>query len=67
MKHVLVTILFAITFFAAMAYGIDREMARRDYVSMFDISSSNGEIKGCWFQSNCDHYNELLEKTEYNK
>lgn len=48
------------TFVAAMTFGFDREMARRD----FERYSTTQEelIVGCIFEANCNHYNDLLDK-----
>lgn len=64
MKDLVVCVLFAITFMFALLFGIDREMARRDYIARSDLRD---EITGCIFDMNCRHYNKLLNKTEYNK
>lgn len=49
--------------FTLMFY-IDMEITRRDYLSRSDLRQ---EINGCRFESNCRHYNKLLNKTENNK
>lgn len=64
MKDLIVCILFAITFMSALLFGIDREIARRDYIARSDLRD---EITGCIFDTNCLHYNKLLKHTEYNK
>lgn len=47
--------LAAITLLIAGLYGIDREMARQDYLK-------GNWAEHCIFQSNCDHYNNMEVK-----
>lgn len=47
--------LAAITLLTAGLYGIDREMARQDYLK-------GNWAEHCIFQSNCDHYNNMEVK-----
>lgn len=47
-------------FVAGFIYGIDLDMARRDYER---YNTSNQEvITGCIFESNCNYYNDLINK-----
>ena len=39
--------------------AMDREVARRDFVKNVEICKP---IDGCLFDSNCNHYNEIIEK-----
>lgn len=50
------------TFVAAMTFGFDREMARRD----FERYSTKQEelIVGCIFKANCKYYNDMLDKED---
>ena len=58
MKNLLACILIdGLVLFGAF-YGIDREIARRDYVAKTDLTS---QINGCIFKSNCEYYNKLLK------
>ena len=47
---------------AGLAFGIDREMARRD----FERYSTTQEelIVGCIFETNCKYYNDMLDKED---
>lgn len=47
-------------FVAGFVYGIDRDMARRDYEHY--NTSSQEVITGCIFESNCNYYNDLINK-----
>ena len=47
-----------------LSFYIDREITRRDYLARSDLRD---EITGCIFETNCRHYNKLLNHTEYNK
>jgi len=47
--------------FCALA-GLDREMARRDYLDA--KAYGDHSIEDCIFKFNCDHYNEMLKKEE---
>lgn len=54
-KMFIYMILAAITLLTAGLYGIDREMARQDYLK-------GNWAEHCIFQSNCDHYNNMEVK-----
>ena len=46
-------------FIGALVFGVDRELARRDYER---YSTTQEElIVGCIFETNCKYYNDLLE------
>lgn len=40
--------------------GIDREVARQDYVEITKGTSNEMSVKGCLFDMNCEHYNNLI-------
>ena len=47
---------------AGLTFGIDRELARRDYER---YSTTQQElIVGCIFTYNCKHYNDMLEEDD---
>ena len=48
---------------AAIIFGADREVARRDYVKNLKTGT---KIAGCLYDINCNHYNKLLEKKNEN-
>lgn len=63
MKYLTYFLLIALSIMVSAAgftYGIDRELARRD----FEKAISNGDyerpIIGCIYQSNCDYYTDKL-------
>ena len=62
MKNFLIGIVVVGAMLVAALYGIDREVARRDFVYKTELTT---DISGCIFQSNCDHYNKLLKETKY--
>ena len=63
MKYFTEFLLYAVglmVFVAGLIYGFDRDMARRDYER---YNTSNQEVvTGCIFESNCDYYNDLINK-----
>ena len=47
---------------AGLTFGIDRELARRDYEKY--TTTQEEAIIGCLFETNCKHYNDMLEKED---
>ncbi len=45
-------------FVAGLTFGIDREMARRDFERY--TTTQEELIVGCIFETNCKHYSDLL-------
>lgn len=45
-------------------FGLDREMARQDYLSIVNNESDLVSVDGCLLQMNCDYYNDLLKETK---
>lgn len=53
-KTFLTILALAVTLATMFLFGIDREIARQDYL--------DGKlVKGCLFEINCDYYNNLEE------
>lgn len=42
-------------------FGLDREIARRDYLSIVNHESDLVSVDGCLLQMNCDYYNNMLK------
>lgn len=47
-------------FVAGLTFGIDREIARRDFERY--NTSQQEQIVGCIYKVNCAYYNDLLDK-----
>lgn len=45
---------------AGLTYGIDRELARRDYVKAIQMQNFERPIAGCLWESNCNYYTQKL-------
>ena len=45
-------------------FGLDREIARRDYLSIVNHESDLVSVDGCLLKMNCDYYNDLLKETK---
>lgn len=43
-------------------FGIDREIARSQYVKLLDGRDYEKKIEGCLYSCNCRYYTELLWK-----
>ena len=43
-------------------FGLDREMARQDYLSIVNHESDLVRVDDCLLQMNCDYYNNLLKQ-----
>ena len=41
-------------------FGIDRELARKDYVRLLGNNDYEQKIEGCLYRCNCRYYTELL-------
>lgn len=54
MKNVLLLVLVFVMLGFFAIFGIDREVARRDY-------ADGNEATNCIFKMNCDHFNNLLD------
>ena len=48
--EILMTVLMVLIICAGITFGVDVEIARRDYIR-------NGSAVGCIWQFNCDRYN----------
>ena len=42
-------------------FGLDREVARQDYLSIVNHESDLVSVDGCLLKMNCDYYNNLLK------
>ena len=51
-KNIVVGIIIGILLSVMALYGIDREVARRDW-------NNDGYTENCIFDTNCEHFNEL--------
>ena len=63
MKHLTFLLLILSGFLAsltAFSYGIDRELARRDYEKAVKYKDFEKPIVGCIFESNCKYYTDAL-------
>lgn len=61
MKIIYITL--ALSFLGFMfTFGIDREMARSEYVKLLDGQDYEKKIEGCLYSCNCRYYTELLWK-----
>lgn len=47
---------------AGITFGIDRELARRDYEKY--TTTQEEAIIGCLFETNCKYYNDMLDKED---
>lgn len=47
---------------AGITFGIDRELARRDYEKY--TTTQEESIIGCLFETNCKYYNDLLAEED---
>lgn len=47
---------------AGITFGIDRELARRDYEKY--TTTQEEAIIGCLFEMNCKYYNDMLDKKD---
>lgn len=45
---------------AALYYGMDRELARRDYEKAIQSKDFEKPIVGCLWESNCKYYTDAL-------
>lgn len=52
--------LAVIIFMTGLTFGIDRELARRDFVKAIEMQDFEKPIIGCIYQSNCDYYTDKL-------
>lgn len=64
MKNIITDIIMGSILWFGFTYYVDYEITRRDYLSRTDLRQ---EISGCRFETNCRHFNKLLERTEHNK
>lgn len=64
MKNIIIDIIIGGLTIFALSFYVDMEITRRDYLSRTDLRQ---QISGCRFETNCRHYNKLLNHTEYNK
>ncbi len=58
LNFVVLAIIIVIVISVGAIFGIDREMARRDYNKNVDECMP---IDGCVFSTNCNHYNKMIE------
>lgn len=47
---------------AGITFGVDRELARRDYEKY--TTTQEEAIIGCLFETNCKYYNDMLDKED---
>jgi hypothetical protein len=56
-------LLFCLVFLGFLiTFGIDREIARSEYVKLLDGRDYEKKIEGCLYSCNCRYYTELLWK-----
>jgi hypothetical protein len=58
--EIIMTILAIAIFITGIAFGYDKEMARRDYEKALRDGDHEKPIVGCIWQHNCDYYTEKL-------
>ena len=64
MKNIITDIIMGSILWFGFTYYVDYEITRRDYLSRTDLRQ---QISDCRFETNCRHFNKLLERTEHNK
>lgn len=60
MKNI-ITIIIGFGIALCIVLGMDREMARQDYLKVVNHESDMRVVDNCIFKINCDHYNNLLK------
>ena len=50
-------------FVAELTFGLDREIARRDYEKAIQNSDFEKPIIGCLWEYNCEYYTNMLYKS----
>ena len=58
-EFIMITIAIVI-FITGLAFGLDREIARRDYERSVNNGDFERPIIGCLWDYNCEYYTELL-------
>lgn len=58
-KYIIIAIVSIMLAYVGILYGVDREVARRDYIKKVEICKP---IDNCLFSSNCNHYNKMIEQ-----
>ena len=61
MKNI-ITIIIGLGIAFCIVLGLDREMARQDYLKVVNHESDMASVDGCLFKMNCDYYNNLLKQ-----
>lgn len=56
----LMTIIAVAVIILGFTFGLDREMARRDYEKAVYNKDYERPIVGCLYESNCVHYTKML-------
>lgn len=60
MKNI-ITIIIGLGIAFCIVLGLDREMARQDYLRVVNHESDMVSVDGCMFKMNCDYYNNMLK------
>ena len=58
--NVIMTALGVMVLVGAVVFGMDRELARREYVRRVQMQEFEQPIIGCTYDYNCKYYTELL-------
>lgn len=58
--NVLLTALGVTVLVNAVVFGMDREIARREYVRRVQMQEFEQPIIGCTYNYNCEYYTDLL-------
>ena len=60
----IITIIIGLGIAFCIVLGLDRQVARQDYLSVVNHESDMVSIDGCLLKMNCDYYNNLLKETK---
>ena len=60
MYNVIMMALGVMVLVSAVVFGMDREIARREYVRRVQMQEFEEPITGCTYDYNCKYYTELL-------
>lgn len=58
--YILLILSGILTSVTAFSYGIDRELARRDFEKSLQVQDFEKPIVGCIFETNCKYYTNKL-------
>lgn len=58
--EIIMTIIGVMLFAFALCFGMDRDMARRDYEKAVRDGDHERPIIGCLWKYNCEYYTDLL-------